>query len=138
MGFGEDKQHQLTRRVLPAFGPLFSPLVRTACPGEGTVSRGPVFSISVRDGRVSVSPKARLALHHGQPGARRIARLAEYVAVGREMPDLAVRDAVPECAGPIEPAVSRVARNDRRITVMAPIETPDTQSGSISASCSAW
>jgi hypothetical protein len=51
------------------------------------------------------------------------------------MPDLAAGDPVPEAAQPFQPALGGLPAMIAELT--APIETPDTQSGSIPTSCKA-
>src|SRR5215470_17473812 len=59
--------------------------------------------------------EAGLAVHDGEPRAGGVARLAEDVAVGRVVPDLALGDAFPERTQPFEASLWRVAGDDRRV-----------------------
>ena len=61
------------------------------------------------------SKKARLAGDTGDEATVRVARLAENVAIGRERPDFALGDQIPELAQPTQTVLGCIAGDDRRI-----------------------
>jgi hypothetical protein len=62
--------------------------------------------------------------------------LRKYITVWCIGPDLAFRDQIPKGVKLRQAPVWRVSGNNAAL--IAPIETPETQSGRIFASCMAW